>query len=132
MGTINTVTLSGRLTADPTLRYTQSGTAVAECNLAVEDGYGEHQKTFFPSITAWKHNAEYLANYGKKGMPVTIQGRYTEQNWEKDGQKHRKSVIVAENIVLPPKSGANESTSGNNNGLALGEEVVFDDSDLPF
>ena len=129
MANINLVVLTGRLTADPELRITPNGVSVASCTLAVDDGYGDNKKTYFPEITAWRHDAEYLANYAKKGMPVTIHGRYTEQTWEKDGQKRRKSVIVAENIVLPPKGGAN---SDNANDFGLGEEIVYEDSDLPF
>ena len=142
---INTITLSGRMVADPELRYTQSGTAVANGSIAVTDGYGDNEKTYFFNWEAWKHNAEYLANYAKKGMQVTLAGKLTQQTWQaNDGSNRSKVVINISDVVLPPKGGKNDrnnsSTSGNAGGggygsqnqLGLGEEISFDTDDLPF
>ena len=120
---INTITLSGRLVAAPELRYTTNGTAVASGRIAVDDGYGEQKKTYFFDYSAWAHTAEYMAKYAAKGTPVTISGKLTQQNWQnQNGENRSKTVITVQDVVLPPKSSDN----------LYGEEVVFEDSDLPF
>lgn len=148
MATINTIVVSGRLTADPELRYTQSGTAVANGSIAVTDGYGDNEKTCFFNWEAWKHTAEYLANYAKKGMPVTLAGKLLQQTWEDtNGNKRQKVFIRINEAILPPKGAGNgnsgngaggssgsghNSSSGDNPYEGLGQEIVFDDNELPF
>ena len=145
MATINTIVVSGRLTADPELRYTQSGTAVANGSIAVTDGYGDNEKTYFFNWEAWKHTAEYLANYAKKGMPVTLAGKLMQQTWEDtNGNKRQKVFIRINEAILPPKGAGNGSNSYNASGnsgaggygaepeLGWGQDVPFDDNDLPF
>ena len=145
MATINTIVVSGRLTADPELRYTQSGTAVANGSIAVTDGYGDNEKTYFFNWEAWKHTAEYLANYAKKGMPVTLAGKLMQQTWEDtNGNKRQKVFIRINEAILPPKGAGNGSNSNNASGnsgaggygtepeLGWGQDVPVDDNDLPF
>lgn len=149
MATINTTVVSGRLTDAPELRYTPNGVAVAHGSIAVTDGYGDNEKTFFFNYEAWKHTAEYMGNYAKKGMPVTLAGKLTQQTWQaNDGTNRSKVVIRVSEAILPPKganNGSNDNatagSSSNHTGssstysdpqLGLGEEIVFDDSDLPF
>ena len=149
MATINTIVISGRLTADPELRITPNGTSVANGSIAVTDGYGDNEKTYFFNWEAWKHTADYIANYAKKGMPVTLAGKLTQQTWQAtDGTNRSKVVLRVSEAILPPK-GANNGSNGNANGgngsnhtgssstvsdpqLGLGEEIVFDDEMLPF
>ena len=125
---INTITISGRLTAAPELRYTSNGNAVANGRIAVDDGYGDNRKTFFFDYTAWSHTAEYMAKYAGKGTPVTLQGRLTQDTWQtQTGENRSRVVIVVQEVVLPPRSNA---TVPHND--IYGEEITFDDSDLPF
>ena len=120
---INTIALSGRLVAAPELRYTTNGTAVANGRIAVDDGYGDSKKTYFFDYSAWAHTAEYMAKYAAKGTLVTISGKLTQQNWQnQNGENRSKAVITVQDVVLPPKS----------NDDIYGEEVVFEDEDLPF
>lgn len=134
---INTITLSGRLTAAPELRYTTGGTAVAGGSIAVDDGYGERKKTYFFEYRAWTHTAEYLAKYAAKGMPVTISGKLTRQTWlNQDGEQRSKTVIVVQEAVLPPKNSCTAAEADTpdcaSTDSIYGEEIVFEDSDLPF
>jgi single-strand DNA-binding protein len=144
---INSVVLSGRMVADPELRYTSSGKAVANFTIAVDDGWGDNKKTYFPKLVAWTHTAEYVAQYGKKGMQVTVQGKYTENTWESDDKKkHKEAVILVSDVVLQSKgintnessqtqaTSQNTSSQGhsNQNDNMYGEEILFDDNDLPF
>ncbi len=127
---INTITLSGRLVAAPELRYTASGAAVVNGRIAVDDGYGDHKKTYFFDYTAWTGTAEYLAKYADKGTLVTLQGKLTQQTWQNaNGENRSRVVILVQEVVLPPK-GTGGTASQNDN--IYGEEIVFDDQDLPF
>ena len=122
---INTITISGHLVAEPELRYTQSGSAVANGRIAVDDGYGNSKKTYFFDYTAWTNTAEYIAKYATKGTLVTMQGKLTQHTWQTPSGENRSKVeILAQEVVLPPK--ANEPST------TLGEEITFDDQDLPF
>lgn len=128
---INTTVLTGRLTAEPELRYTQSGTAVANGNIAVTDGYGDNEKTYFFNYEVWRHNAEYMAKYAKKGMMVTLQGKLTQQTWQAtDGSNRSKVVVSVLEVVLPPKSEGNQSVKAEE--FQFGEDIDFNTDDLPF
>lgn len=101
MANLNKVMLIGRLTRDPELRYTPSGTAVCDVTIAVSRNYttadGEKkEETCFADVTLWKRQAELCAEYLKKGREVFIEGRLITDKWETpDGQKRSKMKIVA-------------------------------------
>lgn len=104
MGSLNKVLLLGRLTRDPELRYTPSGTAVADFGLAVSRAYktaeGEKKESVtFVDITVWAKKAEICAEYLSKGRQVIVEGRLELDSWEtQDGQKRSKLKVVAEDV----------------------------------
>jgi len=110
MGIENSVTLIGRLTRDPELRYVPSGDPVANFSVAVDrpftDSKGE-QGVDFIDIVAWKKLAENTAKYTAKGKQVGIQGRLQIRTYEtQDGQKRKVAEVVAHSIkFLSPKNG---------------------------
>ena len=141
---MNKVLLIGRLTKDPELRYTQSGTAVASFTLAVNRRFsnqnGEREADFINCV-AWQKSAEFVANYFRKGQQMALEGRLQVRTYDgNDGQRRWVTEVVAEQIEFVGSK--NENGSGrqdyqNNNAsagssLGLGEEIVFDDNDLPF
>lgn len=75
---MNKIMLIGRLTKDPELRYTQSGTAVASFTLAVDRRFsnqsGEREADFINCV-AWQKSAEFVANYFHKGKQMALEGR---------------------------------------------------------
>ncbi|OHB77714.1 MAG: hypothetical protein A2Z34_02995 [Planctomycetes bacterium RBG_16_59_8] len=101
MANLNKVLLIGRLTKDPELRYTPSGTAVCDITLAVSRNYTtadgkKMEDTCFADVTLWKRQAELCTEYLKKGREVFIEGRLINDRWEtSDGQKRSKLKIVA-------------------------------------
>ena len=103
MANLNKVFLIGNLTRDPELRYTPSGTAVADFGLAVNRQWkaqnGEKkEEVCFVDCQAWARGAELISEYCKKGAPLFVEGRLKLDSWEgKDGQKRSKMVIVVEN-----------------------------------
>lgn len=144
---MNKILLIGRLTKDPELKYTQSGTAVCTFNLAVNRRFanqsGEREADFI-NCQAWQKTAEFIANYFKKGQQMALEGRLQVRSYDgNDGQKRWVTEVVAEQIEFVGSKGNgsnNNNASGASGGsgdsapyqLGLGEEVVFDDNELPF
>jgi len=98
---LNRVVLIGRLTKEPDLRYTTSGIAVARFTLAVDRGFknqdGEKQADFIP-ITVWRGQAENCAKYLAKGRLVAVSGRIQTGSYDKDGQRHYTTEVVADEV----------------------------------
>jgi len=118
MASFNRVILMGNLTRDPELRYIQSGTAVTEIGLAVNDRRktpsGEWvDETTFVDITLWGRTAEVVCEYCGKGKPLFVEGRLKYDTWEKDGQKRSKLSVVGDRIQL---IGSKEGGSGGGGG----------------
>lgn len=100
---LNHIVLMGRLTADPVLRRTGSGTAVAEFSLAVDRDYGKDsgKETDFITCVAWRGTAEFVSKYFSKGQMAVVSGRLQIRSWEgKDGKKQRSAEVVAENVYF--------------------------------
>ena len=93
----------GRLTKDPELRRTGSGTPVASFSLAVERDYkddsGEKPVDFIDCV-AWRGTAEFVAQYFTKGRMAVVSGRLQTRTGEKAGQKHKAAEIVADNVYF--------------------------------
>lgn len=103
MADFNKVMLMGNLTRDPEVRYTPSGTAVADLGLAVNRSFkgtdGQlKDETCFVRVTVWSRQAENCAQYLKKGSPVFVEGRLKFDEWEKDGQKQSRLSVVGERV----------------------------------
>src|SRR4051794_40300845 len=110
MASFNRVILLGNLTRDIEVRYLQSGMAVTEIGLAVNDRRknqtGEWvEETTFVDITLWGRTAEVAGEYLTKGSPVLIEGRLKLDQWEKDGQKHSKLKVTGDLLQMLTKSG---------------------------
>lgn len=104
MASLNKVFLIGRLTADPELRYTQTGLAVSDLRLAVNRSFtgadgARKEETVFVDVTTWKRTAEICAEHLRKGRPVLVEGRLTMDTWEtQDGQKRSKLRVTADHV----------------------------------
>jgi single-strand DNA-binding protein len=105
MASFNRVILMGNLTRDIELRYTQSGLAVTDVTLAVNDRRknqaGEWiEETTFVDVTLWGRTAEVAGEYLGKGSPIFIEGRLKLDTWETDGQKRSKLRVVGERMQM--------------------------------
>lgn len=96
----NSVKLGGRLTADVELKKTPSGLSVCSFTVAVNrrSKKDEEQKADFFNVTAWREHAELVAKYFHKGSSIFVVGELQNRMWEKDGQKHYATEIVARDI----------------------------------
>ncbi len=111
---LNHITLMGRLTRDPELRYTQSGTAVASFSIAVDRDFGSRdgseRQTDFIDIVAWRHTGEFVSKYFAKGSMCVVSGRLQIRDWQdKDGNKRRTAEVVAENVYFGESKKSAES-----------------------
>lgn len=101
---LNRVIIMGRLTADPELRNTQSGTAVASFSLAVDrdfKGQDGERETDFVSCVAWRNTASFASKYFSKGQMACVEGRLQVRDWsDKDGAKRRTTEVVVENLYF--------------------------------
>ncbi|WP_144809525.1 single-stranded DNA-binding protein [Enterococcus casseliflavus] len=101
---INNVTLVGRLTKDPELRYTANGTGVATFTLAINRNFtnqaGEREADFVQCVI-WRKPAETLANYARKGTLLGVTGRIQSRSYDnQQGQRVYVTEVVAESFQL--------------------------------
>ena len=102
---LNRIILLGRLTRDPELRHTQTGTAVASFSLAVDRDFrnrdsGEKGVDFI-DVVAWRNTAEFVSKYFTKGRMAVVEGRLQIRDWtDREGGKRRSAEVVADNIYF--------------------------------
>ena len=151
---LNKIFIMGRLTRDPELRRTQSGTPVTSFSLAVDRDFksqsGE-KETDFIDVVAWRSTAEFVAKYFTKGRMAVVEGRLQMRDWtDKDGNKRRSAEVVADNLYFGDSrrdnGGEGGSYTGGNSGYSAPAggyaapvggasgfaEIDEEDGDLPF
>ena len=147
---LNKIILMGRLTRDPELRRTGTGTAVTSFSLAVDRDFksqsGE-KETDFIDIVAWRSTAEFVSKYFTKGRMAVVEGRLQIRDWtDKDGGKRRSAEVVADNVYFGDSKRDGGDSSGysaapayknaaHSNFNAGGSdfaEIGEDDGELPF
>ena len=108
---LNQCTFTGRLGADPDVKYIPSGDAVANFTVAVgsqwkdKDTGEKKESAQWVRCVAWRKTAELVGTYLSKGKRVLVQGKWQTRTWDdKDGKKQYMTEIVADNIIfLDPK-----------------------------
>ena len=141
---LNKVVLMGRLTKDPELRRTGSGTAVTSFSLACDRDFksqsGE-KETDFIEVVAWKNTAEFVGKYFSKGRMAVVEGRLQIRDWtDKAGSKRTTAEVVADNVYFADskRSESNDNQKENFNALSgrVSDDFVAalndDTSELPF
>ena len=101
---MNTLTITGNLGADPELRFTQSGQAVANIRIADTprrknaNGEWEDGETLWMGATIWGRDAEAVVENLRKGDRVVASGRLQSRTWTKDGQQRTTVEMVIDHI----------------------------------
>ena len=152
---LNQIFIMGRLTRDPELRRTQSGTAVASFTLAVDRDIKDKQTgekaTDFIEVVAWRNTAEFVSKYFSKGRMAVVAGRLQMRKWtDKEGNNRISAEVVADNIYFgdskkDDNTGANyaganyaganyagANYAGANNPAQNFAEINEEDGELPF
>ena len=153
---LNRIIIMGRLTRDPELRRTGSGTPVTSFSLAVDRDFksqsGE-KETDFIDVVAWRSTAEFVSKYFTKGRMAVVEGRLQIRDWtDRDGGKRRSAEVVADNVYFgdskrdsagdygappaygapacygAPAAGRGAPAGGSSDFAEIGEE----DGELPF
>ena len=150
---LNHIVIMGRLTRDPELRRTGSGTAVASFTLAVDRDFGNRdngeKETDFIDCVAWRQTGEFVGKYFTKGRMAVVSGRLQIRNWtDKEGNKRRTAEVVADNVYFgdskrdgeapaaggftAPAAGGFGGYSAPNPGASDFTMLSDDDAQLPF
>lgn len=138
---LNHITLMGRLTRDPELRYTQSGTPVASFTLAVDRDFkgpdGETETDFIDCV-AWRKTGEFVSKYFTKGMLAVASGRLQIRDWtDRDGNKRRNAEVVADAVYFGESKRKDAGTAytpvtgGVDAGPSAFADLDADDGGLP-
>lgn len=137
---MNCVSIVGRLTRDPDVRYTNSGLSVARFTVAVDRRVkkeSNQQNADFPSVVAFGKTAEFIEQYFSKGMKIGITGRLQTGSYEdRDGKKVYTTDVVAESVEFIESKRAEESAEKTQEQLPddddflavpdnIGEELPF-------
>lgn len=141
---LNRVILIGRLTKDPELRYTPTGVAVCQFNLAVDRPFqnnGEKEADFIP-VVVWRQLAETCANYLRKGRLTAVEGRIQVRSYENnEGKKVYVTEVIADNVRFlesAPKTEGGQQLGSKSERSAKdpfqddGKPIDISDDDLPF
>lgn len=138
---LNSIVIMGRLTRDPELRRTGSGTAVTNFTVAVDRDFSSkdsgEKETDFIECVAWRQTGEFVSKYFSKGRMAVVSGRLQIRKWtDKDGNKRSTAEVVADNIYFGD-SKKEEKTDGFAGGEPQYKQNDFavldgDDSQLPF
>ena len=115
---LNRIILMGRLTRDPELRHTQTGTPVASFSLAVDRDFKDkttgEKSTDFIDIVAWRQTAEFVSRFFTKGRMAVVEGRLQIRDWkDKEGNNRRSAEVVADNVYF---GDSRPGGAGGNNG----------------
>ena len=130
---LNRVVLMGRLTRDPEIRRTGSGTPVTSFTLAVDRDFKSNgeKETDFIEVVAWSNTAEFVSKYFSKGRMAIVEGRLQIRDWtDKNGNKRRTAEVVADNVYFgDSKKDSKEEPEYKQADFA---EISEEDGELPF
>ena len=127
---MNKILITGRLTRDPEVRYTQTGKAVANFSVAVDTGFGDNKRTDFIPVVVWDKLAEICGNNLSKGRMVLVEGRMQISEYEKDRQKQRKTDVVAQNVEFLDAKKDGQVPASNSPADSMGTDINYDE--VPF
>lgn len=131
------ITGEGNLVADPELRYTHNGKAVASFTVASNQNGkdGREDKTFFARISAWGALGENVANEFSKGQYVSYSGNIEQRSYEANGEKRQSVDVTAFKVARPvssfePRDNSGVSSAGfggapKSNGFPAGDDAPF-------
>lgn len=145
---MNNVSLLGRLTREPELKYTQSGTAVTRITIAVDRGLSKEKRQAaqannqptadFINCIGWGKTAELISNYFSKGNQIGIIGRIQTGSYEKNGQMVYTTDVVINSVSFVESRNANNNANNQSGGYSNNESIddggyfPVDNNDIPF
>ncbi len=137
---MNQVTLIGRLTKDPELKYTQSGKAFCKFNIAVTREFNRDEADFIGCV-AWDKRAETIAEYLRKGKRIAIQGRLSVRSYDQNGETRWITEVIVDKFDFIDSNSQSTGQSYSKQDSAIPDfgsnnsndnEEIVDDDDFPF
>lgn len=133
---LNHITIMGRLTRDPELRYTSTGTPVASFTIACDRDFASKEngekETDFVDVVAWRQTGEFVSKFFTKGSMAVISGRLQIRDWQdKDGNKRKSAEVVADNVYFGEGKRPRDGSDFNNtapNGKSMHSAIQTDNS----
>ncbi len=135
---VNKVSLAGRLTQDPELRYIPSGAAVTTLRMAVNTTFrpkdGEkREEVCYINVVVWRRMAETCVEYLRKGSPVFVEGRLQSRSWEtQDGQKRSTIEVQSDRVQFMEWAGDREAAPSRAAESEPPPPAEAPDDDIPF
>ena len=128
---VNEIIYQGRLTADPELKQTQSGISYLEVTIAWNEKYKDTETSCFLRCKAWRHTAEFISKWFRKGQEIIVVGRMVTESWEKDGEKQSRTICQVDKANF---CGSVSKVSEKADNSAINEFVTVDteQEELPF
>jgi single-strand DNA-binding protein len=128
---LNKVMLIGNLGQDPELRHTQGGTAILNLRLATNESYlqdGERKtRTEWHTVIVWGKRGEALLSHLQRGSRIFVDGRLQTRTYDRDGQKHYMTEIVANDIILLGDARGRARAPAD-----AAQSTLGDDDDIPY
>ena len=141
---LNKIFIMGRLTRDPELRRTQTGTAVTSFTLAVDRDYKDktsgERGTDFIDCVAWRQAGEFVSKYFTKGRMAVVEGRLQVRDWtDQQGNKRRSTEVVVDQIYFGDSKAVKPGEPATERGYSAApppgtytEETDVEEGELPF
>lgn len=130
---LNRITIMGRITAEPVLRYTENQTQVVSFSVAVERDYkndNNEREVDFINCVAWRNLAKFVKDFFDKGSQIVVSGRLQVRNWkDKNGDNRQTAEIVADNIYF---AGSKKQESEPSESYTRKFMELSNDGDIPF
>tara|TARA_Y100000310_G_scaffold25216_1_gene24148 strand:- start:72 stop:503 length:432 start_codon:yes stop_codon:yes gene_type:complete len=131
---MNKVILIGNLTRDPELKTLESGGAVCNMRMAVNEQWKDRdgnakERTIFLDLTAWGRQAETCAEYLRKGAPIAVDGRLNLEMWEQDGENRSKLSVTAHSVQFLSGARTGDGDGSGRDTKPLTQESA--EGDLP-
>ena len=127
---MNLVTLIGRLTRDPELKYSQSGKAFCKFSVAVTREFNRDEADFINCI-AWDKRAETICEYLRKGRRIALQGRLSVRSYEKDGETKWITEVIVDKFEFVDSNNNTQNETNDNTQSTENPDIDYKD-DFPF
>ncbi len=129
---INNATILGNIGKDPEVKYTPAGTPVARISVATNERFKDKlgnwkERTEWHNVILWARLAEIAKEHLHKGSKICVVGALSTRSWDKNGDKHYMTEIVARDLIMLDGRKAAESSPA----AAEGQGPITDE-DIPF
>jgi single-strand DNA-binding protein len=125
---LNKAMIYGNLTRDPEMKALPSGMNVTSFSLATNRRYKDRDGNYqdavdYHNVVVFGRQAETVSQYLKKGAGAFVEGRMQTRSWDKDGQKHYRTEVVADRVQFGPRSGGEGGAAGAPASAAAGADA---------